>query len=182
MNIGIIGYGRKHSALTTTYNAISDFTAIKSDGLKKLCELENNPKEIADELFDICYSGFSGTEASDIKDCATELYGKHQYELACIALNKINYEDSQLFKTYSLDGETVSSMDKLKDAFYISKITLLSKKKVLKYHVFGVDLSCNTITFNGAKYSMQTKVLARNNPFDFKVVDVNFIIDKKEGN
>lgn len=181
MNIGVIGYGRR-STLATVYDEISNFTAIKSDGLKKLCELENNSKEIADELFDICYNGFGSAEASDIKKCATELYSKHQYELSCIALNKINYEDSQLFKADSLDGETVSSMDKLKDAFYISKITLLSKKKVLKYHVFGVELSCNAITFNSAKYSMQTKVLISNNPFDFKVIDVNFIIDKKEGN
>ena len=181
MNIGVIGYGRR-STLVTAYDEISNFTAIKSDGLKKLCELENNSKEIEDELFDFCYNGFSSAEASDIKNCATELYSKHQYELSCIALNKINHEDSQLFKADSLDGETVSSMDKLKDAFYISKITLLSKKKVLKYHVFGVELSCNTITFNSAKYSMQTKVLISNNPFDFKVIDVNFIIDKKEGN
>lgn len=181
MNIGVIGYGRR-STLATVYNEISDFTAIKSDGLKKLCELETNSKEISDDLFDICYSGFSSSEASDIKDCATELYTNHQYELACVALNKINYEDSQLFKTDSLDGETMSSMDKLKDAFYISKITLLSKKKVLKYHVFGIELSCDAITFNGAKYSMQTKVLMSKDPFDLKVLDVNFIIDKKEGN
>ena len=182
MYVGIVGcYHRSvPTMIAEEYNRLSDFNAIKSDGLKRLCELKSSYEDTSNNVIDILYDGLTKREITDINACANTICNDYTKELAVKAVDKMNYKDSQIFKTESIEDETEESIDKLKDTFSISKIRLSSTKKVLNYYSFDIVMKSNAITFNGASYTMQLKVLAKNDPFDVKVMQVNFIVDKKK--
>ena len=169
------------STIVKEYNKLSDFTAIKCDGLQRLCELNTYYQDTSSDVIDLFYNGLSSSEISNINDCANTIYASYSKELTIRALNKINFEDSQIFKSNDIEGETVESINELKDTFSITKIKLSTIKKVLDYYAFDITMMSNSITFNGSSYMMKLKVLAKNKPFEVKITNVNFIITKKEG-
>ena len=175
MIIGITGYGKATSKLQRMYMEQSNFTEIECDGLRRLCNMELN-KSIAMEPYSELDRGLTAREAKEVKDLADILYENYQYDIASKAVDKINYPGSPLFVSEMIKHETPESINKLKDSFYISKIYATEKRKVSNYYLLGIDFKCDTITFNKSKYLLETRVMVKGNPFDFKVISVNFDI------
>lgn len=179
MYIGFVQHEHYKSTLSKIYNKTSEFTAVKCDGLKKLCDIDLT-EETDSGLTDIPYSRMISSDAHIVRECVKNICEKdNQINLSSIALSKINYDDSRLFT--AVEGETVDSIDKLKDKFYISKIRLSSLKKILGRYMFDIDMKTDTITFDGSVYIMSIKVLMKDSPFEFKVTNVGFDVDKKGG-
>lgn len=175
MIVGVVGYGRENSKLQRMYIEQSNFTAIECDGLKRLCNLELHKKNEINPYSELD-RGLTAREAKEVEELADSLYQKYQYDIVSKAIDKINYPGSPLFINELVKQETPESIDKLKDTFYISKIYSTEKRKVSNYYLLGIDFKCDAITFNNAKYLLETRVLVKNNPFDFKVISVNFDI------
>ena len=175
MIIGITGYGKTSSKLQKMYLEQSNFTAIECDGLRRLCNLELNKKSPMEPYSDLD-RGLSAREALEVRKLADKLYQNCQYDIASKAIDRINYPGSPLFISKSVKQETSESIEKLKDSFYISKIYATEKRKVSNYYLLGIDFKCDVITFNNARYLLETRVLVKDQPFDFKVIKVNFDI------
>ena len=179
MYIGFVQHEHYKSTLSKIYNKTSEFTAVKCDGLKKLCDMDLR-EEADSDLIDIPYSRMITSEANNVRECVKNICEKeNQIKLSSIALSKVNYAESRLFTV--VEGETVDSIDKLKDKFYISKIRLPSLKKILGGYLFDIDMKADTVTFDGSGYKMNIKVLMKKSPFEFKVTNVGFDVDKKGG-
>ena len=175
MIIGITGYGKTSSKLQKMYLEQSNFTAIECDGLRRLCNLELNKKNPVEPFCDLD-RGLTVREAKEVQELAEKLYENYQYDIASKALDMVNYPGSPLFISGLVKQETPESIEKLKDSFYISKIYSTDKRKVSNYYLLGIDFKCNDITFNNVKYVLETRVLVKDNPFDFKIINVNFDI------
>lgn len=180
MIIGVTGYGKPMSRLQKMYMEQSNFTAIECDGLRRLCNIDLDGLYESEPYVGLNI-GLSTRHALEVRQLADRLYRKHQFDIASKAIDKLNYPGSTLFTTGILHQETVKSIDKLKGAFYMSKIYGLTKRRVADYYLLGIDFRCDDITFNNVKYLLETKVLVKDNPFDFKVISVNFDTYQKEG-
>lgn len=179
MNIGVIGYGRP-SNLQKAYEEWSDFTAIRYDGLREIYNKQMNPSQITD-TYENLTRGLSRSDAEEIKKCVDILCSDYQQQIVIKAIEKVNYEGSRIFTSGLTEQETTESIDELKDSFHIVKIYPSATRKIANYFLLCIDLQCDEITFNSTRYILKTKVLVKNDPFDFKVTYVDFDVVKKEG-
>lgn len=175
MILGITNCTTRKSRIHKMYKAESDFMAIESTALNRLCNLDLGEKE-EDEVIADLSRGLSIRESKEVRECAEILCNKYQYEIASKAIDEVNYPCSPLFASELIKEETESSIDKLKDYFTISKIYPLDRRKISGYYLLGVNLTCDAITYNNAKYALETKILVKKNPFSFKLINTNFEI------
>lgn len=171
MIIGITGYGGQTSKLQRMYIEQSNFTQIECDGLRRLCNIDLN--KTLDVGTDI---GLFYIKDMKVRKLADMICKNYQYDIVSKALSKINYPESPLFLSGLIKLESIESIDKLKDSFHVTKIYIAGKKKISNYYFLGIDFKSDDITFNNTKYLLQTKVLVKDDPFEFKIVDVNFDI------
>ena len=165
---------RKRALISDLSGIYANFTRIENSALHKLCNVNLCPK-----VFDLPFTDLSrnltSRESEEVYRCANILYEEYQYPLVSDVIDYILTSESSSSFIKRLKNETKESIDKLKDKFYLAKISAPEKRKIGPYYQLDLDFHCDEPTCDGGKYRLLIRVLVKDhNGFDYRAIDSKF--------